>query len=86
MKGEYEAAAAALAGTGSFNEALALVLCGRADEVRLQGSDAREAYLLAVMAARKGDSAQASEWLEKACADVDFKASAAKDIEFSALR
>ena len=86
MKGEYEAAAAALAGTGSFNEALALVLCGRADEVRLQGSDAREAYLLAVMAARKGDSAQASKWLEKACADVDFKASAAKDIEFSALR
>ena len=86
--GDYTAAAEALAGTGSRNEALALILAGQADKAAAAASDAspRDSYIAAVAAARLGDAAGVKEHLAKASEDPVFAEKAAKDAEFADFR
>ncbi|MBR6457244.1 MAG: OmpA family protein [Bacteroidales bacterium] len=86
--GDYPAAAEALAGTGSRNEALAFILAGQADKAAAAASDAspRDSYIAAVAAARLGDAAGVKEHLAKASEDPVFAEKAAKDAEFADFR
>ena len=85
--GDYTAAAEALAGTGSRNEALALILAGQADKAAAMGCEsARDHYVAAVAAARLGDAAGVKEHLAKAAEDPVYAEKAAKDAEFADFR
>ena len=85
--GDYTAAAEALAGTGSRNEALALILAGQADKAAALGCEsARDHYVAAVAAARLGDAAGVKEHLAKAAEDPVYAEKAAKDAEFADFR
>ena len=85
--GDYTAAAEALAGTGSRNEALALILAGQADKAAALGCEsARDHYVAAVAAARLGDAAGVKEHLAKASEDPFYAEKAAKDAEFADFR
>ena len=86
--GDYTAAAEALAGTGSRNEALAYILSGRADKAAAVAGDdsARASYIAAIAAARLGDAAGAKEHLAKAVEDPVYAEKAAKDAEFADFR
>lgn len=88
-KGEYAAAADTLKGQGTYNEALACILCERYDDAATalgSADDPYSSYLQAIVAARKGNAAKAKEWLAKAEEDENLKARAAKDVEFVACR
>lgn len=86
-QGDYAAAAEALAGTGSKNEALALILAGQADKAAELGCEsARDHYVAAVAAARLGDAAGVKEHLAKASEDPVYAEKAAKDAEFADFR
>lgn len=86
-KGSYEAAASALAGTGTFNEALALVLTDKldaADKILANLDCGKTSYLRAVIAARKGNASGVASNLSAAVAkDASLKARAQNDIEFA---
>lgn len=86
-KGVYETAATSLAGTNSYNEALALVLTGKldqADKILSNLTDAKSSYLRAVIASRKGNENGVSTNLAAAFAkDPSLKARAQNDIEFA---
>ncbi len=84
-KGNYDQAVTLLKGSGSFNEALALLLTGKADEAKaiLDKQNTPKAYYLkAVIGARKNVEADVMDNLNKA---GDLKAEAKKDAEFVAF-
>lgn len=82
--GDYAGASADLDGTGSCNEALALILAGQADKAsKLEGDgSARAEYIAAVAAARQGEAKAVKEHLANASADPVYAEKAAKDAEF----
>ena len=88
IKGDYGAAAQAAKGLKGDNAALAQLLAGNTEaaEAALEGDGARTEYIRAILAARRGRTAEARRHLDAACAaDPALKERAAKDIEFAAL-
>ncbi len=88
MKGDYKAAAACADGLKGDNAALAQLLAGNtgAASAALQGDAPRTDYIRAILAARKGNTAEARKLLEAAGSkDEALKKRAEKDIEFAAL-
>lgn len=87
LNGEYEEAAQLLRGTGSENEALALVLAGHCEEAAaITPSDERGWYIKAIAHARMGDRQAVKDALAKASEDPVFAQKAAKDVEFVEYR
>ena len=87
LKGDYKAAAAALANAKVFNAALAQLLVGNnAPAAALECDCAKAAYLRAVAAARQGNAAAVKSNLEAAAKCDELAARAAKDIEFAQYR
>ena len=86
--GDYAGAAEALAGTGSRNEALALILAGKADQAAALAGEgtARDSYIAAIAAARTGDADGVKKHLAKAQEDPVYAEKAAKDAEFADYR
>ena len=88
MKGDYKAAAACADGLKGDNAAIAQLLAGNneAASAALQGDAPRTDYIRAILAARKGNTAEARKLLEAAGSkDEALKKRAEKDIEFAAL-
>ena len=88
MKGDYKAAAACADGLKGDNAALAQLLAGNTEaaSAALQGDAPRTDYIRAILAARKGNTAEARKRLEAAGSkDEALKKRAEKDIEFAAL-
>ncbi len=88
MKGDYKAAAACADGLKGDNAALAQLLAGNTEaaSAALQGDAPRTDYIRAILAARKGNTAEARKLLDSACSkDEALKKRAEKDIEFAAL-
>ena len=88
MKGDYKAAAACADGLKGDNAAIAQLLAGNtgAASAALQGDAPRTDYIRAILAARKGNTAEARKLLDSACSkDEALKKRAEKDIEFAAL-
>lgn len=87
-KGQYTAAVDYLAGSNSFNQALALLLVGKtenASKVLEQVNSPKGAYLKAVIAARQGnESALLSNLKEAVSGDASLKKLAATEFEFRA--
>lgn len=88
LKGNYAAAAAELDGTGSHNAAVAFILAGQLDKASaaITCNCARSNYLRAIIAARKGNTADVNKYLEVAKKNAAFKARAEKDVEFANYR
>lgn len=88
LKGNYAAAAAELDGTGSHNTAVAYILAGNLDKASaaITCNCARSNYLRAIIAARKGNTADVNKYLEVAKKNDAFKARAEKDVEFANYR
>lgn len=88
LKGNYAAAAAELDGTGSHNAAVAFILAGQLDKASaaITCNCARSNYLRAIIAARKGNTADVNKYLEVAKKNDAFKARAEKDVEFANYR
>ena len=88
-KGEFEEAASKLDGTGGVNEAVAKLMCGKADEAAkaLKDDESAQAdYLRGVIAARKGKVTDAAASLKKAFEkDPSLRERALKDIELAAV-
>ena len=87
-KGDYAAAAAAAKGLKGDNAAIAMLLNGDVDgaAAALEGDSARTEYLRAIVAARKGNTAEARKHLDAAKeADKALADRAASDIEFATL-
>ena len=88
LRGDYELAKKDAAGLTGPNAAVAHILAGDLDaaSAALTCNCARSNYLKAVVAARKGQTAEAKELLEAAkAADPALAERAARDIEFAAL-
>ena len=88
IRGDYELAQKDAAGLKGANAAVANILAGDLDAaLAALGCDcARSKYIKAVIAARKGQTAEAKELLEAAkAADPALAERAARDIEFAAL-
>ncbi len=88
LNGDYSSAATALAGTAGFNEALINILNGNTDKAEAIVANAKcpcKSYLKAIIAARKGNNAQAKEFLEVAGKDEKLAKRAESDIEFANL-
>jgi Tfp pilus assembly protein PilF len=87
-KGQYTAAVDYLAGSNSFNQALALLLVGKtenASKVLEQVNSPKGAYLKAVIAARQGnESAVLSNLKQAVSGDASLKKLAATEFEFRA--
>lgn len=87
-KGQYTAAVDYLAGSNSFNQALALLLVGKtenASKVLEQVNSPKGAYLKAVIAARQGnESAVISNLKQAVQGDASLKKLAATEYEFRA--
>lgn len=87
-KGQYTAAVDYLAGSNSFNQALALLLVGKtenASKVLEQVNTPKGAYLKAVIAARQGnESAVLSNLKQAVSGDASLKKLAATEFEFRA--
>lgn len=87
-KGQYTAAVDYLAGTNSFNQALALLLVGKTEnsaKVLEQVNSPKGYYLKAVIAARQGNESAVLSNLKQAIAgDSSLKKLAASEFEFSA--
>lgn len=88
LGGNYSAAATALAGSNSCNEALAYILTKQEAKASaiLTGNCPCQAYKRAIIAARKGDSATAKKEIEAASKNPDLAKRAAKDIEFAKVK
>ena len=89
LSGDYDAAAATLAGTGSDNEAVAYILSGDLDKAAAvqTGDSALDNYIKAVIAAREGDSSTVDACLDKVAASCpELAARAEKDVEFANYR
>ena len=87
-RGDYAAAAAAAKGLKGDNAAIAMLLNGDVDgaAAALEGDSARTEYLRAIVAARKGNTAEARKHLDAAKeADKALADRAASDIEFATL-
>lgn len=89
LQGNYDAAVSKLVGTGTHNEQIAYILTnqlGKASESITCGC-ARSNYLRAIIAARKGNTADVENYLDKVSkASSTLKAKAEKDIEFANYR
>ena len=88
MKGDYKAAAACADGLKGDNAAIAQLLAGNTEaaSAALQGDAPRTDYIRAILAARKGNTAEARKLLEAAGSkDEALKKRAEQDIEFAAL-
>lgn len=88
IRGQYDKAAADAKGIKGTNAAVANILAGNLDAASkaLDGQDALSDYVRAVIAARKGQTAEARRLLDAACAaDPALAERAKKDIEFAAL-
>ena len=87
LKGDYKAAAAALANAKGFNAALAQLLVGNnAPAAALECDCAKAAYLRAVAAARQGNAEAVKTNLEAAKKCEKLAERAAKDVEFAQYR
>jgi hypothetical protein len=87
LNGEYEAAAAKLAGVKGYNAALAQLLVGNyAPAAALECECANVAYLRAVAAARQGNAEAVKTNLEAAGKCEKLAERAAKDVEFAQYR
>lgn len=88
LSGDYKAAAESLAGSESFNEALANVLVGNYDAASkiLNCECPAHSYLRAVIAARTGNEAAVESELAKAAKCDALKARSESDIEFAKYR
>ena len=87
LDGDYEAAAAKLAGAEGFNAALAQLLVGNnAPAAALECKCAKAAYLRAVAAARQGNAEAVKTNLEAAGECEKLAERAAKDVEFAQYR
>ena len=87
LDGEYEAAAAKLAGVKGYNAALAQLLVGNnAPAAALECKCAKAAYLRAVAAARQGNAEAVKTNLEAAGECEKLAERAAKDVEFAQYR
>ena len=88
IRGQYDKAASDAKGLKGTNAAVANILAGNLDAASeaLDGQDALSDYVRAVIAARKGQTAEARRLLDAACAaDPALAERAKKDIEFAAL-
>lgn len=90
LNGEYQKAAAALEnaeGCTAFNAALANILLKNEAKAEsyLKGACPCKSYLKAIIAARRGNSADAKKYLEIAKKDKKFANRIANDIEFAKL-
>lgn len=87
FNGDYKAAADKLAGTKTFNEALAQLLIGNNNAaLALDCECPRVEYLKAVASARMGKASDVKKHLELASENKAFAARATKDIEFAQFR
>ena len=87
LNGEYEAAAAKLAGVEGYNAALAQLLVGNnAPAAALECECPQAAYLRAVAAARQGNAEAVKTNLEAAGKGEKLAERAAKDVEFAQYR
>ena len=87
LNGEYEAAAAKLAGVEGYNAALAQLLVGNnAPAAALECKCPQAAYLRAVAAARQGNAEAVKTNLEAAGKCEKLAERAAKDVEFAQYR
>ena len=87
LDGEYEAAAAKLAGGTDGNAVLAQILVGNyAAADKLSCKCYKSYYIRAIAAARRGDAEGVKTNLEKACKSKAFAEKAAKDVEFAQYR
>ena len=87
LDGDYEAAAAKLAGAEGYNAALAQLLVGNnAPATALECKCAKAAYLRAVAAARQGNAEAVKTNLEAAGECEKLAERAAKDVEFAQYR
>ena len=87
LNGKYQAAVEALSGSNTVNEALANILVKNEAKAQsiLTGDCPCQAYLRAIIAARKGDAATANKELETAKKSEQLAKRAATDIEFAKL-
>jgi hypothetical protein len=87
LYGNYEKAAAELAGGKGCNPALAYLLNGQLDKASaaLKCQCPKANYIRAIIAARKGQVADAKAYLEKACKDPELAKRAENDIEFAGI-
>ncbi|MCQ2140704.1 MAG: hypothetical protein MJZ09_10075 [Bacteroidales bacterium] len=90
LNGNYAKAATELADAKGccHNTVLAYILNGQLDkaEAAAHCQDLKVQYLKAIIAARKGNAAEAKKFIEAASKDANLAARAAKDIEFAAIR
>ncbi len=87
LNGNYNEAAAKLAGKKGYNAALVALLNGNnAPAAALTCECAKASYLRAVAAARAGDGEKVSKNLAAASKNEELAARAAKDIEFAQYR
>jgi len=86
LKGNYDEAVKNLAGSGNANEALAYLLAGDVNkaEALTKCKCGRGSYIKAICAARRGDKTAVDSYLAEA--GEEYKAKAAKDIEFAQYR
>lgn len=87
LYGNYEKAAAELADGKGCNPALAYLLNGQLDKASaaLKCQCPKANYIRAIIAARKGQVADAKAYLEKACKDPELAKRAENDIEFAGI-
>ena len=89
LNGNYEKAAKELADAkgACCNKGLAYILNGQLDKAQaaIKCQCPTSNYLRAIIAARKGQVADAKAYLEKACKDPELAKRAAKDIEFAGI-
>lgn len=89
LEGDYDAAAATLAGTGSSSEAVAYILTGNLDKAAsVKTCDCPLGnYIKAVIAAREGNSSEVADYLNKVAAESpELMVRAEKDVEFANYR
>ena len=87
LDGEYEAAAAKLAGDTDGNAVLAQILVGNyAAADKLSCKCYKSYYIRAIAAARQGNAEGVKTNLDKACKNAKLAERAAKDVEFAQYR
>ena len=87
LDGEYEAAAAKLAGSKEYNAALVQILVGNyAAAEQMTCECPKSYYVRAIAAARQGNAEGVKTNLEKASKNEKLAARAAKDVEFAQYR
>lgn len=84
LEGNY---AEAVANSTGINKAIAQILTGdlAGASASITCNCARSNYVRAIIAARQGKVAEAKDYLQKASESAEYKARAAKDVEFAAL-